>query len=339
MSSRPYKGMDSKNGSILDSILAAGLLFAIVFTAAAFGSVETWSLAIFELIIAILTALWILKCLAAKALVVEIPPVTLPILGLIAWGTVQTLKLGLGSGPGNAISLDVGATRNSLEVLVFMMLAFLLASNFFRTRRTLQRLAVFFSVYAVAMAVFALIQHFTWSGAYYWFRASKELEGFGPFVNRDHFAGYMEMLAPIPLALVLADGVDREKRALYGFATVLAVIAGVASLSRGGLISLATEGVFLGLWVYRSKRLRHHPAASTGPKARSGRLAQAVTAAAIIGSAGLGLLWIGAEPILGRAANLVQELRSNETSYISRQWIWRDTLSMIKAHPASGAGL
>ena len=40
----------------------------------------------------------------------------------------------------------------------------------------------------------------------------------GPFVNRNHFAGYMEMLIPIPLALALSRATRGEARVFYGFA-------------------------------------------------------------------------------------------------------------------------
>ncbi|MGH9760621.1 MAG: O-antigen ligase family protein, partial [Blastocatellia bacterium] len=147
--------------------------------------------------------------------------------------------------------------------------------------------------------------------------------------------GYMEMLAPIPLALVLAKAVDREKRALYVFATVIAVIAAVASLSRGGMLSLGAEAVFLTSWTFR----RGHRRSSYAVKTKLDYVAQGATIAAVLGAIGLGLLWIGAEPIINRAAETVQELQTKDADYLSRQWIWKDTLSMVRAHPVTGAGL
>ena len=44
---------------------------------------------------------------------------------------------------------------------------------------------------------------------------------FGPFVNHNHFAGYIEMIAPIPLAMVLRRAVRRELALLYGFAAAM----------------------------------------------------------------------------------------------------------------------
>lgn len=321
--------------SFIDSAIAIGLLVVLVFSAAAFGSVESWSIAIVESLIAILAALWVIKWILQRQILIRLPAPTWFLIGLLLWGLVQTLPLGLGSGPRGTLSLDPGSTRVSLQVIFFLTLAFIMASNFFNNRRRYEQLAAFFSIYVFVMAVFALIQHFAWTGSYYWLRPS-EIEGFGPFANRDHFAGYMEMLAPIPLALVITRAVHRQKRALLTFASIVAVIAGVASLSRGGILSITVEAVFL---AFLGLRLRARERSARAINPRFDYLARAGTAIAIVGAVTLGLLWIGAEPLLGRAAETLQQMQNQKNNYVSRQWIWHDTVSLIKSHPINGTGL
>ena len=48
---------------------------------------------------------------------------------------------------------------------------------------------------------------------------------FGPFINRHHFAGYMELTIALPLGLLFAGAVEKEKRIIYLF---IAGIMGVA---------------------------------------------------------------------------------------------------------------
>src|SRR5262249_58495516 len=122
-------------------------------------------------------------------------------------------------------------------------LAFLAAANFLVTRERLLLLANALTAFGVVMAIFALIQHFTWNGRIYWLRQTSYL-AFGPFVNRNHFAGYMSMLIPVPLALIVRV-VRGQARLLFGFAAALMGTAAIVSNSRSGVISLCASLVFM----------------------------------------------------------------------------------------------
>jgi O-antigen ligase len=54
-----------------------------------------------------------------------------------------------------------------------------------------------------------------------------------------------------------------------------------------------------------------------------------------------GVFWIGAEPVINRVTQgrAASGDALAETFLISRGWIWKDTLAMIKAHPVVGIGL
>src|ERR1044071_4677736 len=55
----------------------------------------------------------------------------------------------------------------------------------------------------------------------------------------------MEMAAALPLGLLFAGSVDRDRRVLYGFAALLMGAALVMTNSRGGMLALGAEVVFL----------------------------------------------------------------------------------------------
>ncbi|MGH9938847.1 MAG: O-antigen ligase family protein, partial [Blastocatellia bacterium] len=102
--------------------------------------------------------------------------------------------------------------------------------------------------YGLAMAVFALAQHFTWNGLFYWVRPMGELTSpFGPFINHNLFAGHMELLAFIPAGMALAGGVRGPARLFFVFASVMMSLSIVLSLSRGGTISLGAGMIFLAM--------------------------------------------------------------------------------------------
>ena len=69
------------------------------------------------------------------------------------------------------------------------------------------------------------------------------------------------------------------------------------------------------------------------------RIAGAVT---IVISIVVGTLWINAEGIINRAAQIIDLMKddpSAQVDYYSRQEIWRDTWQLVRDHPVAGIGL
>jgi O-antigen ligase len=329
---------------------------------------------VLESIAIALVALWLLASLFERQILVTIPAVLMPVAGLVCWGLIQSIAISGASGERKSISMDVEASRVAVVSILFLLVLALIAANFLTGKQRLRSLSTFLVFYGMALAVFGLIQSFTWDGAFYWLRPTRAT-GFGPFANRDHFAGYMEMLAPFPAALIATRAIRSEQRLAYGFAGAMMIIASIASLSRGGMLSLAVEGAFLAIWTWRTKStfrtgatararattsagvsIAVGPAPAVGlfsgqhasvvPRAsfpETNRIAaflRATLPIAVFSAIGaLGITWIGADPIVNRAAQTLTEINVDPGNYISRQWIWRDTWAMIRAHPITGAGI
>ena len=326
----------------LSSAITVLVLVAVTFSALAYGAVEPWSLLIFESMVLLAVALWVVRVTARKKIELNIPPTTLPILALLAVGIAQSVAISDGSGRLFSLSKNVGFTRSAVTVLAFLLICFLLSSSFFNTRQRLSTLANFLVTYGLGMALFALIQHFTWNGRFYWLRPTQVMSPFGPFANHNHFAGYMEMLIPIPIALILTRAVRVEMRLLYGFAAIVMGIATVASLSRGGMISLAASTLFLMVASVRATLRQERSASNRSTTRGIGRaLSRSAVVVGISVVIGAGILWIGAEPVIRRVTQgqSTNPAAYTETFYSSRGWVWRDTLSMIRANPILGVGL
>src|SRR5262249_23295869 len=264
-------------------------------------------------------------------------------------------------GARQSLSFDIESTRRTLIVFIFLLVSFLIAANFLGSRRRLQRLAAFLTIFGMSLAIFALIQHFTWNGKLYCIRPnSVSISPFGPSVNHNHFAGYMELLIPIPIALVMTRAARRETRLLYGFAAAAMGIALVGSLSRGGMISLAASLIFLILMSARlpkaareSDKTGHRAGVTIGRLAdafrrldRTGVPASRILASrilivvAIAGAITAGLIWVGPDPVARRIAEGHGASANGQAALFSnRAWVWRDTLSMIRANPVFGVGL
>ena len=319
--------------NLLDKAIVCGLLAAVIFTALALGTVEAWSVAIFELIVVVLMLLWAAKVIVEKRIEIRIPPAALPLGALVLVGLAQSIALTGSSGQTSSLSMDVEATRGAVAVIFFLFVSFLIAANFFDTPQRLGTLANFLIVFGLALAVFALVQHFTWEGKLYWMRrvTSSGAGTGGPFVNRNHFAGYMEMLIPIPVALAFSPTTRGETRMFYGFAAAIMSIAEAASLSRGGMVSLAAGLLFLAAISARRSRDGSHP-----ERKSSFSLRPAFLIVVMLAAIAAGVVWIGADfDILKR----ITHDPLTTTLATDRRGVWGDTLTMFRAHPILGIGL
>jgi O-antigen ligase len=336
----------------LDKAIFAGLIAAVIFTSLAHGAVEPWAVAVFEMMMVALVLMWGAKAVADKRLAVSVPNTALPLAALLAFALIQSVTFGADGGRRSSISKDVEATRAAALALFFLLAAFVIAANFFAGRKRLRAVAWTLTGYGLAMAVFALVQHFTWNGRFYWLRPASAgvTSPFGPFANHNHFAGYMELLMPLPLAMVITRAASRDARLFHMFAAIMMAVAAIASLSRGGMISLAAEILFIGLMCWKADSRRGKasrngrglsPDHSRG-LAFSGSALRAVAFVALITAAiAAGVYWTGPERVLDRVARtgVVSEDPKAETFFASRGWIWRDTLAMISANPILGVGL
>jgi O-antigen ligase len=113
------------------------------------------------------------------------------------------------------------------------------------------------------VAGLGLLQYLTWNGKIYWVRRVPPAAAFGPFVNHNHFAGYVEMVIPVAISLVFylvetrrrpGAGDDEGrwgKAGLTLFATVLLVVSLVLCMSRGGILSMLVSGLVLFTVIWR----------------------------------------------------------------------------------------
>ena len=306
----------------------------LIFTTLAHGAVEPWSVALFELILIGLLLLWGIKAVLDLHLEIIIPPAALPAAALLLLGAVQSVAFTDGAGPRASLSMDVEATRHAVTVLFFLTMSFMLAANFWAVRDRLFLLANVLTVFGAVVAAFALIQLFAWNGRLYWLR-STNYSVFGPFVNHNHFAGYMAMVMPVPLGLILTV-VRGPARLLYGFAAALMGTAGIVSGSRSGVISLAAA---MALMTFLRRRSRRPDRRNDPLESGRFRLSRIGPITLVTLSIIAGVVWVGATPVLERLGQAVDQLLRSGSPDVSRAMIWQDTVKIIRDYPILGAGL
>jgi O-antigen ligase len=266
-----------------------------------------------------------------------------PLIGLFLLGLFQLLPLrtnGDGAGaisgqPVSSLSIDPYSTRLALVQLMALLIYFAAALAFIDSRKRLRLIVRVITFFGFALAFIGLIQFFTSPEKIYWLKELPQSAPFGPFYNRHHFAGYMELTMALPLGLIFSGAIERDKRPLYIFAAALMGIALIMTNSRGGLIALFAEIVFLFVMTGFGRRERER----SGGEERTGRVRAALVRAglglalvvALIG----GALLFGGEAALSRLAGTVN---SNDPT-TGRAHFWSVTLRIIQAHPVIGSGL
>lgn len=325
---------------LLDNAIAVGLLAVIVFTVMAHGVIEPWSILALELMVTGLLLMWAARAFVTRQLTLTVPQPLWPLGGLIALGLVQSIELSI-AGVRHGLSLDVEATRGTVMLLICLLAYCLLAANFLTNRTRLEKLAQWLTFYGMALALFAVFQYLNWSNQFHWLRLANADSPFGPFINRNHFAGYMELLLPWPIVLSMTCR-WRWQQILYGFAAVLIATAAMISLSRGGMISLFAELILITLLSsrFRSHEFEFRRRQRPGLRDRLYRLgAVAVIMLTII----LGVFWLGTEQVINHVAT-GQEMekpkpQAAQIFTASRGELWRDGWAVFRRHPLIGAGL
>ncbi|QQS47642.1 MAG: O-antigen ligase family protein [Acidobacteriota bacterium] len=320
----------------IEQIIIAGLAVMLVFTALAHGAVEPWSVAIYSLLVTLLLELWIIRMVVERRATIKIPVTALPLLCLILLGLAQLIPF-----RGRRLTFDAEATVSTLITLGLLLGAMLLFANFLMTRPRLKRAALLLTGFGFALAIFALIQHYSWNGKFFWLRPmGSPPSPFGPFLNHSNFAGYMELLVPIPIGLVVAGALRGPVRLFAIFAAALMSLSVILSLSRGGMIGLIAGLVFLAvtsIWWARSR----NRSIETEPSAIVSWFRHIAVVLLVLGAAFLGMLWLGPDAVMDSVAPIAASEADLEkqTFFYNRGWIWKDTLAMIRANPLSGVGL
>ena len=282
-----------------------GLIAILMWAPLAFGATEPWSQFILRTGALALFGLWIAR--RHNQDTVEIfPSATGWPISIFA--AVVLLQLVAG-----ATAYRYATLTESLHLMVYGILM-LVVGDLFTRRRKLRIFVMAMAVYGFALALFALIQGLSGTDHIYWLRSVNVISAaiYGPYVNHNHYAGLMEML--IPLAAGAAFVERGSKQFLLLFATAVMALSVAFSRSRGGMIALAAELVFVCVVLFRSQRTRR------------GVLTFFGVAAIVIGF----VFVLGSDKILDRFAEVQDAYRLK---------IYRDSLVMAAHEPLLGYGL
>jgi len=291
--------------------LRVGTCILLSFAVLAYGGVEEWSQAILEVGFALLLVTWALRIYVWKQEAIGISPLMPPLLGFAFVVLIQLIFHRTAS---------VYETRMQLQLLiVYLILLLLLPQAYYRMNHW-RGLLWFLMSLGFFVSVFGILQHLTFNGKLYWFRVMR-YGGypFGPYVNRNHFAGFAEILIPVALVPLVLGKVRRERLFLVGLFALVPIVALLLSASRGGIVSFAVQLVILfSLLLVRRLHSKH-------------MLAGGVLVLCAI----LAVSWIGVQEVLQRFS----DYQALDVSVGKRASMRHDTWRIFLDHSALGTGL
>src|SRR5947209_19308073 len=107
-------------------------------------------------------------------------------------------------------------TRLVLVQVAALVIYFAVVTVFVDTPRRLKALVRMITIFGFLLAIFGLTQSFTGDGSRaYWFRQLTQSTAFGPFINRNHIAAFMQLTVAIPFGFLDSIAVRSYKRPLY----------------------------------------------------------------------------------------------------------------------------
>ena len=294
-------------------LVRIGICTLVAFGVLAHGGVEEWSRAILETGSGLLLLLWsiLFSLQDPDERQVVVSPLLLPLLALVAFVTGQLLF---------HVTVAPYDTRSELALATAGLILLFLAAQVFRTAEDWKSFVWFVMVFGFLVAIFGILQHLTFNGKLYWFREMR-FGGipFGPYVNRNHFAGFIELVIPVALVPLALGKVRRERWYVVGMFALVPIGALFLSASRGGIVSFGAELAVLTLLMVLRR--------TAGKHALAGGL--------VLLLALLLVSWLGARQILDRFSSL----QSLEVTVGKRASMRQDTWRIFLDHRIAGTGL
>ena len=293
--------------------LRIGICALVVFAVLAHGAVEDWAKAVLETSAGLLFLFWSVIHYINKddEQEVVLSPL-LPPLVLLAVVALAQLLLHT-----TASTYD---TRMDLNLLVAYIILFFLATQAFCYSDDWRGFIWFIMIFGFLVSIFGILQQVTFNGKLYWFREMR-YGGipFGPYVNRNHFAGFVELIIPVALVPLILGKVRKERWYLVAIFALLPIGALFLSASRGGVVSFAVEiGVLVLMMLLRRTGGQH-----------------VLAGGIVLLLAFLLVSWLGVKQVLDRFSSL----QSLEVTSSKRASMRLDTWHIFLDHPWAGTGL
>jgi O-antigen ligase len=287
----------------------------------------------------------IARVLGAIAVAIVIQILAIPTAWVTRWSPgvdrfLTSYEIGYRAGTHQSLSIAPGQT--TVALLLFVAFAVLLLGLMRAIRLiSFEWLAANLIAFGLALALVAVVQATLMNKddplVYGFWRPEYGAAPFGPFVNKNHFAGWMVMILPIALSYVVAMiarakrpshldragtfrwvlGLGSGRLVLVGVSLLIMITSIVLTGSRSGMVSAALALAVVGvlLWTRPDTRVARH-----------------LMAGGVLALGGGAVLWAGLAATLSRFGGI-------PGAFSGRWGAWQDTAHIIRDFFAFGTGM
>jgi putative inorganic carbon (hco3(-)) transporter len=339
--------IDAPRAGLVQASLTVGLALAVL----AFGGTGKVSFAIVQLLFFGMAAFFVARApesaFRSSANLLAVPAILtiivllqlcpLPQSWLHRFAGRETPMAGVRAG---YLSFEPYVTRGHLLTLLACFVAFYFAQIVSQDSRRKKIFIASLVVLGTFEAFYGMVQYLTgWQQIFAYVKKFDLEEATGTYINRNHYAGFLEMILPFSLALVFYEYAKlRGKRGRsIGFRRLIAK-SGLQSL----ILWLCVSVILCAALIFSRSRMGILAAASSvlvifaliAISRFHGRASSLLAVMFIVLSICLAL-WIGPGPIVSRFQSVEDEYSLGGPSRVS---IWRDALPLMQHHPWLGTG-
>ncbi len=238
------------------------------------------------------------------------------------------------------ISVYPYATRvEFLKILAYIGFFYLIIHNI-TTKKQINRLVLVIIAVGCFEAMYGLLEGLSGQQHIFFYEKRYYTDCVtGTFVNRNHFAGYLEMVISLCFGMIIYRWLKlpaNPHKGMRGFINRLTSEQG----SKLVLLVFAGSIMLMGLILSQSRMGQFSLLAALAVmtlclmwEMKSRKIIKLISVVLLIGISGG--IWLGLNPLIGRYALLPKEIAAEG----SRAAIWRDTMVLIKDFPLWGSGL
>lgn len=331
-------------GTRIDQTLFLSLLALICLTAVPYGTVDPWWESAFKGLVFTLGAVRVTHGLLTRDQRISGRSLLLPPLLLACYSLVQTIPLvspGPSAGPALLpVSVDpYESWRFTTKLLALIVFGELLL-RYTTDRKRLAAVVNTVVVVGAASAAFGVTRYAAQQDDVVGFLLPGLTpdEGFGQFINHNHFAFLMEMSIGLAAGLWVSGVLKPRLTPVYVVAIIMMWVSLILTGSRGGIFTMIIQAGVLIVVFIRARLLRRREGSGRG---RLLRLASQIALACfLLAATVLATAVVGGDKVATRFGKLSAEVQTTDedVTAVRRIDIWSSAWEVMKEHPWAGVG-
>jgi O-antigen ligase len=295
--------------------LARNLLGVLLLAAPLpYGAVYPWAWAPLAVLTLLVLILWMAASVGGGKLRIAYSPLYIPLALMLALGWTQLCF---------HLTLTPIATRECLLKLATDCVLFFVVVQLFSACQveTWRRAGIAVLIFGFIFSFLSILQFLRNPTRIIW--VTQDIgTPFGSYVDRDHYAGLMELIIPLSASYVLSRTKRDPLNIVLWFAVLVSVVSLLLTGSRGGFASILVELVILG-WVL----IWRNP--FPGRRMRVAALGLVLVALSAL------FFWLVPTFVLTK----IGTISSYMSERTNRPVLWRNSLGIFRDHPLLGVGM